>query len=55
VPKSVRTTFGNRSKVFKAENTIIRTFDLVLKSVPTTFGSRSKVFKLIELVPVANF
>jgi hypothetical protein len=55
VPKSVPTTFGIRSKVYKAKNTIIRTFDLVPKSVPTTFGTRSKVLKLIELVPVANF
>jgi hypothetical protein len=40
VSKSVHTTFGTRSKVFKAKNTIIRTFDLVTKLVPTTIGSR---------------
>ncbi len=36
--------FGTRSKVFKAKNTIIRTFNLVPNSVSTTFGTRSKVF-----------
>jgi hypothetical protein len=41
VPKSVRTT---RSKVFKAKNTIIKTYDLVPKSVHTTLNTRSKVF-----------
>ena len=40
VPKSVRTDFGTRSKVLKAKNTIIRTFDLVPKLA--TFGTRSK-------------
>jgi hypothetical protein len=55
VTKVVGTDFGTRSKVFKAKNTIIRTFNLVPKSEPTTFGARSKVFKLIELVPLANF
>jgi hypothetical protein len=54
VSKSEPTTFGTRSKVFKAKNTIIRTFDPVPKSVPT-FGTRLKVLKLIEFVPVANF
>jgi hypothetical protein len=32
VPKSVPTTFGTRSKVFKAKNTIIKTVDLVPKA-----------------------
>jgi hypothetical protein len=31
VPKVVGTDFGTRSKVLKAKNTIIRTFDLVPK------------------------
>jgi hypothetical protein len=47
-----------RSKVFKAKNTIIRTFNLVFKVVRSDFGTRSKVFimqnsafKTFDLVP----
>ena len=39
-----------RSKVFKAKNTIIRTFDLVPKSACTTLNTRLKV-----LIMVLNF
>jgi hypothetical protein len=47
VPKSVRTTLNSRSKVLKAKNTIIRTFDLVPKVGRTDFGTRSKVLKAL--------
>jgi hypothetical protein len=43
VPKSVRTTLINRSKVLKALFKIIKTFDLVFKVVFTDFGTRSNV------------
>jgi hypothetical protein len=43
VPKSVPTTFGTRSKVFKAKNTIIKTFDLVPK-VASSFLAQDKKF-----------
>jgi hypothetical protein len=38
--------FGTRSKVLKAKNNIIRTFDLVPKSVRTTLSTRLKVFTM---------
>jgi hypothetical protein len=57
VPNVGRTDFGTRSKVFKAKNTIITTFNLVPKSVLVTFINRSKVlimvffsFKTFDLV-----
>ena len=43
--KVVSTNFGTRSKVLKAKNTIMRTFNLVPKLVLITFGTRPKVFK----------
>jgi len=41
--------FGTRSKVLKVKNTIIRTFDLVIKVVGTDFGTRSKVLIMVFL------
>jgi hypothetical protein len=52
VIKSVLATFGTRSKVFKAKNTIIKTFDLVPKVVSSYFSTRSKVANnAFDLVP----
>jgi hypothetical protein len=56
--KVVSTDFGTRSKVLKAKNTIISTFNLVPKLVGTTLNTRLKVFimqnnafKTFDLVP----
>ncbi len=38
-------TFFTRLKIFKVKNTIIKTFDLVIKVTSTDFGTISKVFK----------
>jgi hypothetical protein len=43
VPKSVRPTFGTRSKVVIMVFLAFKTFDLVFKVVRTDFGTRSKV------------
>jgi hypothetical protein len=45
VPKSVRTDFGTRSKVLKAKNTFIKTFNLVPKFIKT-FDLVPKIIKL---------
>jgi hypothetical protein len=45
VPKSVLVALITRLKVFKAKNTILKTFDLVIKVTSTDFGTRSKVLK----------
>jgi hypothetical protein len=38
-------TFFTRSIVFKVKNTIIKTFDLVIKVTSTDFGTRLKFLK----------
>jgi hypothetical protein len=45
VPKKELATFFTRSKVFKVKNTIIKTFNLVIKVASSYFDTRSKVFK----------
>ncbi len=46
-----RSDFGTRSKVFKAKNTIITTFDLVPKVGRTDFGTILKVaFYLVQKI-----
>ena len=60
--------FGTRSKVFKAKNTIIRTFDLVpkvessflaldrkLKTIIKTFDLVPKFIKTFDLLPKKSF
>jgi hypothetical protein len=39
-------------KVLKAKNTIIRTFDLVIKVVGTDFGTRLKVLKALQKLSI---
>ncbi len=43
MPKSVRPTFGTRSKVLIMVFLAFKTFELVFKVVRTDFGTRSKV------------
>jgi hypothetical protein len=54
VPKKELATFFTRSKVLKAKNTIIKTFDLVPKFIKT-FDLVTKIIKTFDLAPNDNF
>ncbi len=48
--KVTSTNFGTKSKVFKAKNTIITTFDLVPNLVCPTFALDQIINKTVNLV-----
>jgi hypothetical protein len=50
VIKVTSTNFGTKSKVFKAKNTIITTFDLVPNLVCPTFALDQIINKTVNLV-----